>query len=271
MEKIIFVGVRFLFNYIFKVILALVILLLHQCYWIRPSDPNLRIKPLANEEFSGFISRDFFQLVVKVDASVREIPIRDKRNDCKRRSVPLRNRLTIPLLVQEVKDAENDRFRGINRIRYSYPRVGSAGDTASAGGFDPTGANTPIASPLFPPSQQGILPGVAGAGSRPGAQQGAQSQNNMNNQNRGVISGGTGDEDGSQSLFELKTKHGDSLIDKELFYLQGEFAWFLDSYQLYKEDYTDPKECIFIYRVAKKGLHERIEKTNLSVNWEDYE
>jgi hypothetical protein len=249
--------------------------LLIQCYWIRPADPNFRVKPLANEEFTGFISRDFFQLVVKVDASAKEAPMIDKRQDCKRRSISLRNKATIPLLVKEVKDAENDRFRGINRIRYSYPRLGSAGDTAGSGGFDPSGANTPIATPLFPPAQQPspLAPGTAGAaGQTPNQMQGQQGQTNQQNrQNRQGADGKTEENDGSQSLFEIKPKHGNLLFNKEMEYLQGEFSWFLDSYTLYKEDYSDPKECVFIYRVAKKGLYERIEKTNLSVKWEDYE
>jgi len=221
------------------------------CQWVKPADPKFQKKPLANESYSGFISRDFFQLVVEVPIKLDPIPLKKLREDCKQRSVPIRNRMTIPILIQEVKDSENDRLRGINRIRYSYPRQGSASDPASQGGIDPSGSSTPIATPLFPtplvrrPSPERSSPPNLGTGE-------SQFENPETEEGR-------------------EFSYGNLLFDRNLSYLQGEFAWFLDSYRLYKEDYSQPGKCVFIYRVAGKGLYDRVEETNLSIPWKDYE
>lgn len=192
------------------------------CSFVRPADPRFRTKAIMNEEYTGFISRDFFQVVVKVDSSVQEIPIKDRRLDCMRRSVPARNKITIPILLKETKDSENDRFRGINQIQNAYSGADESSETNSQTSIFDSSNSGSIASPLSPPST------------------------------------------------EEEESYGTELFDKKLSYLQGEFSWFLESFILYKEDYTNPKECVFIYRVAKKGLHKRVENTQISIDWKEY-
>lgn len=231
------------------------------CSWIQIADPNFRKKPLEMEDYSGFIARDFFQIVVKVDATARDIPIRDRREDCKRRSIPLRNRMTIPLLLQESKDNENDRLRGINRIQKSYPSPDSATNTGGSA-FDPSGSSLPIITPLFPSSK---MPKKS-ASTSPNA-----GPNSSNSQSQNSSQKDKDEDENTFSLFGERETHGDLLFDPKMVYLQGEFAWFLDSYKLYKEDYTNPKKCVFVYRIAKKGLYEKLENTKVSIDWEDYE
>lgn len=216
-------SLRFIVNKLFPILIIYLVFFLVNCSFVRPADPRFRTKAIMNEEYTGFISRDFFQVVVTVDASVQEIPIQEKRKDCMRRSVPARNKITIPILLKESKDSENDRFRGINQIQYAYPgaEASSQSQSSTSPSLDTT-PRGPIATPLSPPTKLD------------------------------------------------EPSYGDELFDKKLTYLQGEYSWFLNSFILYKEDYTNPKECIFIYRVAKKGLHERVENTEISIDWKEY-
>lgn len=196
---------------------------------LKPADPRFREKAIRNEKFSGFIARDFFQVIVTVDPTTAEIPIREKRKECLRRSVPLRNQLTIPLLLKETKDGENDRFRGINNIYKSYTGVSQNQAT---------------------PSPMSALMGAQAEPTGPVASAVSRTPRNL-----------------------PKGSYNSSayIHNKKLDFLQGEYAWFLDSFQLYKEDYSDPDSCVFIYRVAKKGLLEKVEETNLSINWKEFE
>ncbi|NUM42937.1 MAG: hypothetical protein HUU45_15070, partial [Leptospiraceae bacterium] len=43
---------------------------------------------------------------------------------------------------------------------------------------------------------------------------------------------------------------------------RGEFYPFLESMFLYREDYSKPEKCTFVYRIIEDGLYEKIEKTN---------
>jgi hypothetical protein len=217
------------------------------CSLIKPADPNYRAVVFYNEQHSGFISKDFFQIRVEVNATAKELPILSKREDCKRRSILLRNELTIPILIKEVKDIENDRLRGINKIQKSY-----ASDSKSQAQPNTTASllaqpTQPVPYPLAPLAQ---------------VQKNRPQQNTTGQQaTPGLM------EKRNESEEEIKNK---LLIKPKMEYLQGEFSWLLDEMKLFKEDYTKKEKCVFIYRAAKKGLYERLEETKLSIDMEQY-
>lgn len=228
------------------------------CGILRPADPQFRRIPLQNEEYSGFISRDYFQVVVKVPSSAKPLPIQIAREDCKNRAIQERNRITVALLINEIKQMENDRLRGINQIQNQYPTPGSAGDTSNQGGLDPSGSNKPIAHPLFPFRQEPRpIPG------------GAPTTNPSSASTVSVTQ--TPSPNTPESPIQRQKRKEDLLFQKDLSYLQGDFAWFLDSLKLYKEDYSRSHECIFIFRLAENDLYGKLERTKISIRWEDYE
>jgi hypothetical protein len=62
------------------------------------SDPNFSKKLLLNTTYTGFISRDFFQVVVSVPILLEEKTIVKERETCLQRSIYERDKLTIPIL-----------------------------------------------------------------------------------------------------------------------------------------------------------------------------
>jgi len=235
-------------NNLFPIAIIVNIFFNVQCSFIKPSDPNFRAKAFYNEQHSGFIADDFFQIRVETNLTVKEISLLDKRTDCRRRSYALRNELTVPILLNELKEIDSDRLKGINRIRNSYAPAVANNQTGSLGALS-TPASEPVPYPLIPLAQaqknqpQQNIPGVA---------------NNPNNKNLGANTAGDLDEQSqSGNLFKPKME-----------YLQSEFSWLLDAMVLYKEDYSEKEKCIFIYRAAKKGLYDKLEQTRLSVDWE---
>ncbi|MCZ8238547.1 MAG: hypothetical protein O9310_08935 [Leptospiraceae bacterium] len=237
-------------NNLFPILTIVNIFFILHCSFIKPSDPNFRAKAFYNEQYSGFISDDFFQIRVVTNLTVKEIPVLEKRKDCKRRSYAIRNELTVPILINELKEIENDRFKGINRIRKSYsPVVKSANNQSTNFNALTLPPEAPVPYPLVPLSEaqknrpQQNTPGIANTQNNPNLP-----SNSANN---------NGNEIKSENLFKPKME-----------YLQAEFSWLLDSLILYKEDYSEKEKCIFIYRAAKKGLYEKLEQTKLSVDWE---
>lgn len=64
----------------------------------KPADPNYRLKPLQNLEYTGFISRTFFQAVVEVPITREELGILEERLECKKQAFQKRDKLIIPIL-----------------------------------------------------------------------------------------------------------------------------------------------------------------------------
>lgn len=62
------------------------------------SDPNYLKKTLSNVNHTGFISRDFFQVVVEVPILTNELTILRERELCAQKALQERDRLTIPIL-----------------------------------------------------------------------------------------------------------------------------------------------------------------------------
>ncbi|MCB1180008.1 MAG: hypothetical protein KDK36_20690, partial [Leptospiraceae bacterium] len=174
----------YLFFFLFNLIIS-------NCY---PADPNFKIKPLKNTSYSGFISRDFFQVVVEVRSPDKELTIGQERNYCKEKSLIERDKKTIPLLVKEASmETPNEK-----RFRYDekYKKESS-------------GLNTFVhEDPGWRESNENYL------------------EDSLN--------------------FSLS---------------RGEFAWFLDSMFIYREDYSEAGKCKFIYRNIQENLYEKVAKT----------
>ncbi len=62
------------------------------------SDPNYLKKTLSNVSHTGFISRDFFQVVVEIPILTNELTILKEREWCTQKALQERDRVTIPLL-----------------------------------------------------------------------------------------------------------------------------------------------------------------------------
>ena len=69
------------------------------------------------------------------------------------------------------------------------------------------------------------------------------------------------------SIFDKKKK--ETTNAKNPLLNRGEFSWFLDSMFLYKEDYSDPEKCSFVFRNIQDKLYEKVEKTKLTIVGED--
>lgn len=75
--------------------LFLILFLFLSC---KVADPNYRIKPLLNEEYTGFISRTYFQVVVEIPITREEVSIEEERKICKKEAYSKRDKLVIPIL-----------------------------------------------------------------------------------------------------------------------------------------------------------------------------
>ncbi|WCL50829.1 hypothetical protein [Leptospira sp. GIMC2001] len=240
-------------NNLFQTITIVNLFFIINCSFIKPADPNFRIKPLGNEEHNGFISRDFFQIVVDVDKTKKEIPIQQKREDCKRRSVLIRNEKTIPILFNVYKTENDTRWKGINSLGNdgkSFSKLAPSGQTS----------NLPQAPGQQSNQQNSNQTNQTNNNQATGTTGNTSNTNNSNNANNSGIQGqNSGQNRQAQELSE------EEFSERTLLALRGEFAWFIDSYMLYKEDYTPKEKCKFIYRVAKKGLYEKIEKSKIFI------
>ena len=182
----------------------------------KPADPNYRSKPLQNTDYTGFISRNFFQAVVEVPLTKEELTILEERKSCQREALKKRDGMVLPLLKKiAMEDDWNRKERNLEKERTS--------DTEKA----------------------------------------EQEKDEF-----------------KKSLGEAKSTSADdaSIFDKKISSLskaknplinRGEFAWFLDSMFIYKEDYSDPEKCSFVFRNIQDKLYERVEKTKLTYIGED--
>jgi len=173
----------------------------------RPADPFFRLKPLMNIEYTGFISRDFFQVVVNVDMTTKELPINGLRASCKNEANKKKDQVTIEYLKKNY----------ISRKIKDNP---------------------------FAPKKD----------------QGESKDFTTNIQMK--------DTDESKKTEKEKGKPSPEfgLYNKTNYQLtRGEFAWFLDAMFLYREDYSNPEKCIFVYRIIEDGLYKKVEATNILI------
>ncbi|MEM7183098.1 MAG: hypothetical protein AAF518_19465 [Spirochaetota bacterium] len=78
---------------------------LGSCY---PADPNYKLKPLQNTEYTGFISRNFFQVIVIGTPEPGEKTLLQERASCHKNALKERDKLTLihlKKIVQSQKKA----------------------------------------------------------------------------------------------------------------------------------------------------------------------
>jgi len=81
-----------------RLFLKIILSLLFCIYNCSVSDPNYLKKTLSNVSHTGFISRDFFQVVVEIPILTNELTILKEREWCIQKALQERDRVTIPLL-----------------------------------------------------------------------------------------------------------------------------------------------------------------------------
>ncbi|MCX8000147.1 MAG: hypothetical protein N3A69_14535, partial [Leptospiraceae bacterium] len=62
------------------------------------ADPNYKLKTFENEDYTGFIAKDFFQVIVEIPLEITDKPILEQRETCKLESLRKRNEITLPIL-----------------------------------------------------------------------------------------------------------------------------------------------------------------------------
>lgn len=197
-------------------IMKFVLLLLLIFSFCKPADPNYRSKPLQNTEYTGFISRTFFQAVVEVPLTKEELTILDERKSCLKEALKKRDGIVLPILKKvAMEDKWNERERNLEKDRADDKEKAKQKD-------DEYRKSLPDAKSTSPDDA---------------------------------------------SIFDKKVS--ETTKKKNPFINRGEFAWFLDSMFIYKEDYSDPEKCSFVFRNIQDKLFERVEKTKLSYIGED--
>ncbi|MCP5495435.1 MAG: hypothetical protein H7A23_12830 [Leptospiraceae bacterium] len=172
----------------------------------KPADPNYRIKPLLNNNYNGFISRDFFQIVVEIPINpFFENSILEDRLYCKKRAYHIRDSLTLPILKNVAMQNEKNK----KRLKIQEKKLKA-----------------------FQKKQDNYTPKIIQEG----------------------YSESYDPEEITHSMIESKNP----LLNR------GDFFWFLDGMFLYKEDYADPKKCVYIFRNIQKGLYGKVESTILT-------
>lgn len=182
----------------------------------KPADPNYRSKPLQNTDYTGFISRNFFQAVVEVPLTKEELTILEERKSCQREALKRRDGIVLPLLKKiAMEDDWNRKERELEKDR--------ASDTEKA--------------------------------------------KQKNDEFKKTLAEAKSTSPDDASIFDKKikgtTKSQNPLVNR------GEFAWFLDTMFIYKEDYSNPEKCSFVFRNIQDKLYERVEKTKLTFIGED--
>lgn len=192
----------------------------------KPADPNYRSKPLQNTDYTGFISRNFFQAVVEVPLTKEELTILEERKSCQREALKKRDGIVLLLLKKiAMEDNWNRKERDLEKER--------ASDTEKA----------KLKSDEFKKTL-------------------AEAKSTSTDDTNTSASASA-----SASIFDKKinptSKAKNPILNR------GEFAWFLDTMFIYKEDYSNPEKCSFVFRNIQDKLYERVEKTKLTYIGED--
>lgn len=215
----------------------LILSLFCSCRLFTIADPNYVERALQNESDEGFISREFFQIKVEIPVTYREIAGKERREECKKRAFIERESLSLPFLLKiqrqqhrfgEGLDTYSKSLEGKDR---QTRLVTNAPQMTTATG---TIATTSTTQTVVPQSQQSV---------------GTTSNTN-------TTPNPTQNLDGVRGIPQTQKKN-----DRENLH---NFAWFFDSLHLYKEDYSDPTKCAFLFRNIQPKLMERVEKTPIS-------
>ncbi|TGL67267.1 hypothetical protein [Leptospira levettii] len=215
----------------------LILSLFCSCRLFTIADPNYVERALQNESDEGFISREFFQIKVEIPVTYREIAGKERREECKKRAFIERDSLSLPFLlkIQRQKHQWGDGLDSYSKSLEGKDRqtrlVTNAPQMTTATG---TIATTSTTQTVVPQSQQSV--GIT------------SNTNTTPNPNQNL--------DGVRGIPQTQKKN-----DRENLH---NFAWFFDSLHLYKEDYSDPTKCAFLFRNIQPNLMERVEKTPTS-------
>ncbi|ABJ76849.1 hypothetical protein [Leptospira borgpetersenii] len=194
-----------------------------------PADPEYREKVLENVRDTGFISREFFQILVKVPLPIKDAGIRELRNQCRKIAETKRDEIAVSILLTEIR--ENERiFNGalppdlISSLPLPLP--GQITNTTSVS--------------TTPPGSIAVSGGSSGI-------------NQQTNTNQSPTTTMSTDPKAAE-----RNKEKEKLLTQYILVYRGAFAWFLNSLFLFREDYTDTSNCTFIYRNIQKDLYSNV-------------
>lgn len=210
-----------------------------------PADPEYRQKVLENFKDTGFISREFFQILVKVPLPAKDAGIQELRTQCRKIAETKRDEIAVSILLREIR--ENDRiFRGT-----IPPDLSSSSSPA-------------LPSQITSTTTASTAPGsIAVSGSATNT----TGTNPGTNQNQNASTGTSSSTSASSLIPDPKTAEKDKakakLLAQDVLVYRGAFAWFLNSMFLFREDYTDPANCTFIYRNIQKDLYANVIRKGL--------
>ncbi|EPG64585.1 hypothetical protein LEP1GSC061_3796 [Leptospira wolffii serovar Khorat str. Khorat-H2] len=219
LEKIplVFVPGSYKIGTMTRFLLVLVALVLFEnC---EPADPEFRRKAWENVTESGFISNDYFQVVVTVPIPNQERPLLELREECKARAVRKRDELSINLILAQITE-ERKIFVGVG-----------------------TNSSVPKYEPPLPPAQAIRTPSSATPGTGSIATQTVQNAQNQ-----------TDDTEPQEKKEKKKTE----IVNADYLAYRAAFSWLLDRLFLYREDYGDQKRCTLVYRIVEADLLKRI-------------
>ncbi|MBM9577687.1 hypothetical protein JWG45_11275 [Leptospira sp. 201903070] len=214
----------------YHLFLGIAILFFFSCV---PADPEYRQKVLENVKDTGFISREFFQILVKVSLPTKDVGILELRKQCRKIAETKRDEMAVSILIKEIR--END------------SRYGSLQS-------DPTNNNT---NPALP-SQ---ISNTTGVSATPGGVAVSGTSANTSNQTFNPYASSTSTSANSSfpdPRAAEREKEKAKLLGQDVLLYRGTFAWFLNSMFLFREDYSDPANCTFIYRNIQKDLYANV-------------
>ena len=216
----------------------LILTLFSSCRFFTIADPNYVERALQNETDEGFISREFFQIKVEIPVTYREISGRERREDCKKRAFVEREMFALPHLLKIQR--QKHRFgEGIDS--YSLSLEGKDRQTRLVNN-----------APQFP--------ATTGMGTTATTTQSTSSQSPLGMSTNQTTNDPNALTKPKQNLDEVR---GNPQKEKGHENLHN-FAWFFEGLVLYKEDYSDPTKCAFLFRNIQPKLMERVEKTPIS-------
>lgn len=180
-------------------------------FFCRPADPNFRTKPLYNTEYTGFISRNFFQVVVEVPMTKDELSILEERKFCTLEAIKKRDAIVIPLLKKIAKESKwNEQERELEKEKSDDKEKEKEQKEEFKKAYAEVKSTSAKEANLF-----------------------------------------------DKKEIQLSDPKNPSMN-------RGEFGWFLDSMFVYKEDYSNPEKCFFVFRNIQKNLYKKVEQTKLS-------
>nr|WP_246057598.1 hypothetical protein [Leptospira gomenensis] len=211
------------------------------CGFCVPADPEYRQKVLENVKDTGFISREFFQILVKVPLPSKDAGILELRKQCRKIAETKRDEIAVSILLTTIRESDF-LFSPLRANPGSYsgptlpPQIASAGAITSAPGGMALSTGT-VSNTTTTTTQTATT-------------------NNATSYSTGSV-GTPNVQTDVQANAKSKEKAAKQLSQDALVY-RGAFSWFLNSLFLFREDYSDPVNCTFIYRNIQKDLYANV-------------